>query len=264
MRSDVVPITVARRFHDDATALQCPAAGERFMSPILCPFCEKPCPPDAKFCSACGGALHLAPCPTCGAVNDVLALTCYQCRAGLRAPAPADAPPPPRGSHARTVAALAAVALAGALGYYAYSQRVQPKQPLPTAGGSSGRIEPTTVEAAQPEPPAVPAATPAAAVPPPRPTSPALARGTAPRPERKTVDSPRPRPSAAGARRDGCTAAVAALGLCAPEAARKDAVPAAAAKAPAAAPAPERGAQECTAAVAALGLCKPAPTRKGE
>jgi hypothetical protein len=149
------------------------------------------------------------------------------------------------------VAALAAVALAGALGYYAYSQRVQPEQPLPTAGESPGRIEPSAPGAAQPEPPAVPTAMPAAAVAPPGPASPAPARATAPRPERKTVESPKPRPPTAGARRDGCTAAVAALGLCAPEAARKDA-------------APERGAEECTAAVAALGLCKPAPTRKGE
>ncbi len=51
------------------------------MSPTLCRFCEQPNPPDSRFCNACGGQLNLAPCPHCGAVNDVTATNCHQCSA---------------------------------------------------------------------------------------------------------------------------------------------------------------------------------------
>jgi double zinc ribbon protein len=63
------------------------------MSSTRCPFCEHGNAADAKFCSECGGALHLVPCPSCGAVNQVTASACYQCRRplqgrGATAPAP--------------------------------------------------------------------------------------------------------------------------------------------------------------------------------
>src|SRR6185295_974117 len=54
------------------------------MSINRCPYCEHLNQEGAKFCSACGGALHLAPCPGCGAVNDVTAAACHQCRKELR------------------------------------------------------------------------------------------------------------------------------------------------------------------------------------
>src|SRR5688572_18337732 len=125
------------------------------MLPILCPFCGKSSPPDAKFCSACGGALHLAPCPKCGAVNDVTASTCYQCRAALAGlgdegsgtpvPAPPEAPvaAPPRRRRAPIIAGAAALAVIGGLGYYAYLQRspTEPPAAPATAVGPSGRIE---------------------------------------------------------------------------------------------------------------------------
>ena len=48
-----------------------------------CRFCDHRNPADAKFCSVCGGALHLVPCPHCGAVSDIAATVCYQCRGQL-------------------------------------------------------------------------------------------------------------------------------------------------------------------------------------
>lgn len=231
------------------------------MSPIICPFCEKPSPPEAKFCSACGGALHLAPCPSCGAVNDVLAAACYQCRAALPGgkadrteegpPPAAEAPAPKRRSHARAVAGIAALAVLGALGYYSYTQRTQDERTPPTAGEAAGRIEPAAAEVGKP------AAAQSAQIPASKP-----AASSVPRVEPQTVESPKPKPPAtrASARRGACTAAVVALGLCPPEARRTEPAQAAAAKAPA----PQTRGEACTEAVAALGLCAPAPTQRGK
>jgi double zinc ribbon protein len=49
-----------------------------------CSFCDHGNPADSKFCGACGGALHLAPCQHCGAVNEVTANYCHQCLASPR------------------------------------------------------------------------------------------------------------------------------------------------------------------------------------
>ena len=65
-----------------------------------CPYCEHVSPAESKFCNECGAALHLVPCPHCGAVNDITVTTaCYRCHGELRAnvstalPAPAAAAP---------------------------------------------------------------------------------------------------------------------------------------------------------------------------
>ena len=50
-----------------------------------CQFCEHANPTGSKYCSECGGCLYLLPCPHCGAVTDVTAATCYQCRGQLQA-----------------------------------------------------------------------------------------------------------------------------------------------------------------------------------
>ena len=49
-------------------------------SAITCRFCAHENAAGSKFCSECGGALNLLPCPRCGAVNDVKKNFCYQCR----------------------------------------------------------------------------------------------------------------------------------------------------------------------------------------
>jgi hypothetical protein len=245
--------------------------------PIVCPFCEKSNSPDAKFCSACGGALHLAPCPNCGAVNDVSAASCFQC-GGMLAGQNTDTAPvesaeaesaPATARRTRGPAWLAAVVAIlgglGALGYYALPPRTEV---APTAVPLPAREPP--VEARPPQldqgaitpvlperPAAAPVAVPPIAVPPPR-------------PDRKPVESIKPpaakapvrRPQAAsrvGAARlsgtSSCTAQALALGLC-PE-------PAATPNEPQAPAAPPVSAATCTQAAAALGLCAPALNDRG-
>ncbi len=120
------------------------------MSLNNCPFCEQVNPADAKFCSACGGALHLVPCPRCGAVSDVTASTCYQCHGQLpgrgtdaRDPAQpaADVYKPLPRAHPRVIVATAVLAAIAVLGYYTYSQRslVVAPQPPAASGEASGR-----------------------------------------------------------------------------------------------------------------------------
>lgn len=50
-----------------------------------CPYCDHVSPVGSKFCGECGAALHLMPCPHCGAVNDItLTTACYRCHGELR------------------------------------------------------------------------------------------------------------------------------------------------------------------------------------
>lgn len=55
--------------------------------PTLCPYCEHRSPPGSKFCNECGAALHLQPCPHCGALNDItLTRQCGRCQQPLALP----------------------------------------------------------------------------------------------------------------------------------------------------------------------------------
>ena len=269
------------------------------MSPNTCPFCEQVNPAEAKFCYACGGALHLVPCPRCGAVSDVSATKCYQCNGPLGArrtseadlvPPPAEAPQP--SSRPRPAALVAAVALAAVvvLGYYGYRQSslvVVAPQPAASSsvGPAAGSAPAKSAESAQPALPiAAPLEVPAAER--------APAEDTEPRAESRPEKSRRPnaaagqiaRPRGGGAgqapgqapqRKEVCTQAVEALGLCTMTSEeRKQAESVAALKAASARPgvadSGKSGLQEpprqeaCGEAVAALGLCTPAPTRRGE
>lgn len=61
----------------------------------LCPYCDHVSPEGSKFCGACGAALHLMPCPHCGAVNDITVVTaCYRCHGDLHENATIVLPPP--------------------------------------------------------------------------------------------------------------------------------------------------------------------------
>jgi len=113
-----------------------------------CPYCEQGNPADAKFCNACGGALHLMPCPRCGAVSDVTATVCYQCNGQLRGrktdaldaalPAAETSRPVPRWRSPLIVGTAALVAIT-VLGYYGYRQSspVDVRQP-PAASSEAG------------------------------------------------------------------------------------------------------------------------------
>ena len=256
------------------------------MSLNTCPFCEQANPADAKFCNACGGALHLVPCPRCGAVSDVTATTCYQCNGPLGGrgtgeaepmlPA-AEAPKPvPRGP--RVMAGAAILAAVAVLGYYGYRQNspVDVPQPPPSRSEAASDSAPAKPDdAAQTESPAAPPpVTPIADQADPQPEEsrrPNAAAGLIVRPK---VDAGKAG-TQAPPRQEVCTDAVAALGLCTmtPEE-RNLAEAVAAVKAAAASPDAtepgKAGPQEaprgegCTEAVAALGLCTPAATRRGE
>ncbi|MFY7864882.1 double zinc ribbon domain-containing protein [Roseateles sp.] len=53
-------------------------------APRPCPYCDHVSPPDSKFCNECGAALHLQPCPHCGAVNDITkSNVCGRCQGDL-------------------------------------------------------------------------------------------------------------------------------------------------------------------------------------
>jgi hypothetical protein len=223
------------------------------MSPNSCPFCEQVNPADAKFCNACGGALHLVPCPRCGAVSDVTATVCYQCHGEL----------PGRGTDARDPAApvaevskalprrtprvivgTAVLAAIVVLGYYSVRQLplVDAPEPQPASSEASGRGgsagagvirqdatagESTLGKAADSAAPASPET-----APPENPLAgPTPAAENPPRADRETVElrQEKPatglsaRPQAADAatagrrappRQELCTEAAAALGLC--------------------------------------------------
>jgi hypothetical protein len=271
------------------------------MSPRRCPFCEQPCPADAKFCGACGGVLHLVPCARCGAVNDVTAAACYQCNAPIAGrdasaadaaapPATVPKPSPPR----RTVAAGAAVVVAlVALGYFGYRQGspVDAPQPPPASseagGGPAGTAavdgdaasgDATSAKSGDAARPASPVTLP----PKPAVADRAPAPDSDPRANAAAGRIVRPRPGDAGKagrqappREEVCTEAVAALGLCTMTPEERGLAEAAAAVNAAVAPpaATESGKAEqqepprqeaCTEAVAALGLCTPASTQRGE
>src|SRR5258705_8554764 len=144
------------------------------MSLIKCTSCNHDNPADAKFCGACGGALHLpaylASCPRCGTVTPVKAAICCWGQGPLARRRPSRRPSP-------VVVGTAVLAVIAALGYYTYPQfsLVDARQP-PAAGGEAGLASPATplLETPSPEIP-----TPQA--PPP---DPAPAAANQPRPRR--------------------------------------------------------------------------------
>jgi hypothetical protein len=127
------------------------------MVPNICRFCEHGNPEGAKFCTECGGCLHLLPCPGCGAVTDVTASTCYQCQAPLpwHKGGAVDAPPavvevarPATRLRAPVIAGAAVLAVVvAALGYYGYRHRPPVDASSPTAAGGAARAERQPVEA---------------------------------------------------------------------------------------------------------------------
>ena len=224
------------------------------MSLTRCPFCEHGNPADSKFCSECGGALHLVPCPHCGAVSEVTATVCYQCSGPLpgrttdtlvaSSPAAEVSGSLPR-RPSRAIVGTAVLAAIAVLGYYSYRQRLPAEVPQPPAAsgeasargaaagaGGVGRdaaaddTTPATADdsAVLTSPATSPSGTPLAA--------PARAAASQRRADQQPVESqeakaaavPIARSQAIDASREGergplrpeaCTEAVAALGLCA-------------------------------------------------
>ena len=251
-----------------------------------CKYCEHGNPPDSKYCNACGATLTLAPCPHCGAVNEVTATTCYQCRGSLlESSKDALVPALPAAAISQLSPRRASLAIAGTVvaaivaftGYYAYRHYslVSPP-PSPAANteakGHGGPVLPASTPgpAATPEVPATatpaPAVLPADAAPAP-PISPTTRQITQRRTGRQlaepaesaAVAAPVARPQTAEPPRLGpCTERVAALGLCTPNPVPKNQAESAGAVPPAVArPQTSNGGEPCTEAVAALGLCTP-------
>jgi len=115
------------------------------MSLNQCPFCEFANPAGSKFCSECGGALHLVPCPRCGAVSEIAATVCYQCRGplpGCTSDALAPSSPAAEVSSSlprrppRMIVGTAVIAVITVLGYYSYRQRSLVEAPRAPAASS--------------------------------------------------------------------------------------------------------------------------------
>jgi hypothetical protein len=241
------------------------------MFPTRCPFCEHSNPAGAKFCGECGGALHLVPCPSCGAVNQVTASACYQCRRplqgrGVTAPAPSlptdlsdllpgsisgTAVPEslpvavvreslPRRRSRAIVGTVIVVAIA-ALGYNTYRQRSLMDKPPPQAGSEASDRAAAAGVVRRDAPVGAPSS-PSRAAPASAATLPVTALAA---PAHATVDQPRNSPPPVESQRP--RAAV-------PAAARPQAV--SAGKAGPLVP------EACTEAGAALGLCVMSPARK--
>ena len=262
------------------------------MALTRCNYCEHGNPADAKYCNACGATLTLAPCPHCGAVNEVTSTTCYQCRGNLQEsgrgelvpalPAVAIATPAPR-RRAPAIVGTVAVAIVAFIGYYAYRHYGLDSPPPSAAAsteakGRSGPVQPVSppVPAATPAVPvaetAAPAVQPAAITPAP-PIQPATPQTIERRASRQPVERPDAaavappaallRPANVGKagelappRLGPCTERVAALGLCTLKPVpRQEAKAAAAVPAAVARPQTNNGGEPCSEAVAALGLC---------
>lgn len=209
-----------------------------------CKYCEHGNPPDSKYCNACGAILTLAPCPHCGAVSEVTATTCYQCRGSLQEsskdalvpalPAAAISQPSLR-QPSLAIVGTVVVAMVAFIGYYAYRHYSLVSLPPSSAGNTEAKGRSGPVQPASTPGPAV-----AAAVARPQTTNGGKAG---------ELEPPRLGP---------CTETVAALGLCIPKPVPKNEAEAAAAV-PAAVARPQttNGGEPCTVAVAALGLCTP-------
>jgi len=252
------------------------------LSGMQCPFCSKGNPQGAKFCSECGGALHLAPCPRCGAVNDIVATNCYQCRSPLgeqsadAVASSADAPPATSTlgrASAKLVAMTAMISIGTVvLAYSAYRLIASERSPMPAMAlpfaKPAGTTPPGAVPAAVavPEVPKAPAATLA---------HPDVGKGTVqkrrPRSAGPTKAGPAARPAeraqkaVAAVDAEACPAEVAALDLCGPEPGKlAPASTAAFGETTAGVTSQAQGqtrnrtqsqTRECAAGVAALGLC---------
>jgi Double zinc ribbon len=259
-----------------------------------CPYCEHVSPANSKFCNECGAALHLQPCPHCGAVNDVtLTSACARCngtlneRTAVALIEPAASAPPerparamaapdslprqeaaqrptlaPGSSSSRRLLVLATLGLAG-LGLYAFQQMRPPSQPT---------AQPTP----RPEPPAATSVIPTVATP----ATPPLRADTAAPAEQATAPEPTQPETGARAQEatDPAAGASAALVASTPPAAGQPSTAPTVIARPRPNPAADSNANPyassgarieppppnigpCTDAVAALGLCTPAPRR---
>src|SRR6266853_2888689 len=107
---------------------------DSFMSRSRCRYCDQDNPADSKFCSSCGGALHLPPhlasCPRCGAVNPATATVCCWCRNQM--PRRSSLPHP----RSRVLVGTAALAAVAVVGYYTYRQLSYADAPQPPAASS--------------------------------------------------------------------------------------------------------------------------------
>ncbi len=258
------------------------------MSLTKCQYCDHGNPADAKFCNACGATLTLAPCPRCGAVNQIKATSCYQCRGALPGgrtdelaaavpaavvPAAVISEPVPR-RPARAIVGIVVLAAVGMLGYYAYRKQTPVGVLAPPTASSEAKARGSSVDAgainkAQANAVArdVATATSPFLIPPAgtvrAPAKPVAA--AAPPVARPRATDTGKGPEQGPPRLGPCTEAFAALGLCTLKPVpRNEAAPAAAAAAASALPQANIAGEPCTEALAALGLCTLKPNQRRE
>ena len=188
------------------------------MSLIRCPSCGFGNAAEAKYCSDCGGQLHLpshlASCPHCGAINPATGTVCLWCHRKLGVSLWRRLRRPTRMVVAAVATSVVAVA---ALGYYVFPREDALRAPavIPAAPAQEASPEPKRAERQPGEAPRAKAAPAAVAQPQASNSRKAAGRSDESCTEgsaalglcgkRGTQEPPRPR---------GCTEAVAALGLC--------------------------------------------------
>ena len=236
-----------------------------------CKYCEHGNPPDSKYCNSCGATLTLAPCPHCGAVNEVTAATCYQCRGNLRQastdesaaalPVAVSAESASR-RPSRVVLGTAAIVFVAGIGYYAYRQPAVVGQPVSKApsADTQGRGEPAPPVPTSATPPVPAPATPpvpVAATPPPEvvPAEPVAAPTIPPAPPQAIERRARGQPAASP---EATAGASSALQPTTPPAARPRATIAKPGEPESPRVAP------CTERLAALGLCAYRPLARND
>jgi len=226
----------------------------------FCPYCEHRNPADSKFCSACGGTLHLPPnvvsCLRCGVVSPVTANVCLWCRGPLPRRKDTDASSSPPGGAAsrlllrrplRVIIGTAVLAAVVLVGYDAYRQRPLVDAPRPPVASSETSSPPAPV--VSPQPAKTPEAKTDAAV---------VTRPPTINPDRAGERKPR--------RAEACTEAVAALGLCTAKGgvAGPAIRPLQTTDIGKAAGQEPTGSRMCAEGAAALGLCAPNPIQRSE
>jgi hypothetical protein len=249
------------------------------MALTKCEYCEHGNPHDSKYCNACGATLTLAPCPHCGAVIEVTATACYQCRRSKEESSEYALVPEADRARSRAEMDLKNDLRMDKLESALVLKKVSEKSTLPALKDLTTKVTSFKTDFAATRHSLAISGTVVVAIvafigyyayghyslvsPPPSSAANREAKGRSGAVPPASTPGPAatasvPVTATPASAVSPCTERVAALGLCTPGAVRKNEAEAAAAvPAAVARPQTSNGGAPCTVAVAALGLCTP-------